>query len=78
MARTHEIACHDCRVRLWIGQGSGEKAYIYSTPTHLKQLRDFLFGHQRHRLEFGDDEQLALDDYTSLNTDDDYDLSKPL
>ncbi|HEX3560383.1 MAG TPA: hypothetical protein VHU19_14340 [Pyrinomonadaceae bacterium] len=77
MARTYEIACHDCKVRLWIGQGSGEKAYIYSTDRHIKQLRDFLFNHQYHRLEFGDDERLALDDYMELNSDDDYDISTP-
>lgn len=70
MSRTYEILCHDCKVSLWIGQGSGEKAYIYGTEQHKKQLRDFLFGHQNHRLEFGDDEAFSLLDYKSLDEED--------
>ena len=72
MSRTYEILCHDCKTKLWIGQGSGEKAYIYGTDAHRKQLRDFLFGHQNHRLEFGDDEEFhcKYDDYTRLDDDD--------
>lgn len=27
MSRTYELICHDCRMRLWVGQGNGEKAY---------------------------------------------------
>lgn len=69
MSRTYDIACHDCRVTLWIGQGSGDNAYIYSTVDHLKEQRDFFFAHQRHRLEFGDDEVMGLDDYRRLDSE---------
>lgn len=71
MSRTYDIACHDCKVKLWIGQGSGDSAYLYTTQEHLKAMRDFLFFHQRHELEFGDDEPMALDDYKALDDDED-------
>lgn len=68
MARTYEIACHDCKHKLWIGQGrqTGGK-YLYKTPEALLKLESFLFSHQQHRIEFGDDERLALDDYKDLD-----------
>jgi hypothetical protein len=67
MSRTYAIVCRECKVSLWIGQGSGDQAYIYGTDEHRLALRDFLFCHQRHHLEFGDDEQMEIDDYTSLD-----------
>lgn len=69
MSRTYELLCHDCRVSLWIGQGSGDRAYIYGDDPHKKALRDFLFGHQNHKLEFGDDEPFSMLDYRSLDPD---------
>jgi hypothetical protein len=75
MARTYEILCHDCKVSLWVGQkGAGqpdERAYLYTSAEHLSALRDFLFGHQNHRLEFGDDEAFSVLDYASLDHDKD-------
>lgn len=71
MSRTYEILCHDCKVRLWIGQGWPEtRQYIYKTDEYITRLEQFLFGHQNHRLEFGDDEPFSmLDDYTRLDDD---------
>lgn len=69
MSRTYRILCHECRVSLWIGQGSGERAYIYGDDLYKKALRDFLYGHQNHRLEFGDDEPFSLLDYESVDPD---------
>jgi len=69
MSRTYELLCHDCRCSLWIGQGSGDGAYIYGDEGHRKALRDFLFSHQNHKLEFGDDEPFSALDYKSLDPD---------
>lgn len=71
MSRTFDIACHDCRVKLWIGQAAEGKQYIYQTERDHKRLTDFLYTHQRHRLEFGDDEHMALDDYKSIGVEED-------
>jgi len=76
MSRTYELLCHDCRVSLWIGQGRDESAYIYTDDLHRQALRDFLFGHQNHRLEFGDDEPFSILEYTSVDPDQDRDESK--
>ena len=59
MSRTYEIVCHDCREKLWIGQGWPDtRVYIYTDETHLTLLERFLFAHQLHNLRFGDDEYL--------------------
>ena len=64
MSRTYEIACHDCKTALWIGQGWTPGTHLYATPEHLKLLHDFLFAHIGHRLEFNNDEKFAVHDYT--------------
>jgi hypothetical protein len=69
MSRTYEIVCHDCKVRLWVGQGWPPKVYMYKTDKALELLESFLFSHQRHKLEFGDDEQLDCHEYRDLNPD---------
>ena len=61
MSRTFEIVCHDCEIALWVGQGNPGREYIYKTPEALQAMQDFLFIHQRHRLEFGDDEIYEYD-----------------
>ena len=65
MSHTYALACHDCRVGLWIGQGWARKgitleemhrepaqAKIYTTQEYLDHLRDFLYGHMGHALVF--------------------------
>jgi len=72
MSRTYEIVCHECRVRLWIGQGwPPDRVRIYKGGERLDWLEEFLFAHQRHRIEFGDDEPLGCQDYSPLHEDDD-------
>jgi len=68
MSRTYSIVCHDCRKRLWAGQGWPKtKPYIYKDEKYIKALEDFLFNHQQHKLEFGDDEYLnGIDDYEEV------------
>lgn len=61
MSRTFELICHDCKTALWVGQGNEGREYIYSTPEAVTALKDFLFAHQRHKLEFGDDEAYEYD-----------------
>jgi len=68
MSRTYEIVCHDCRVHLWFGQGWPGRNRMYRTDEFLDLLESFLFDHQHHRIESGDDEYLDLgDDYTPLH-----------
>ena len=69
MSRTYEIVCHDCKVKLWIGQGNEGKEYIYWTDKDRQVLRDFFFSHQNHRLEFGDSEPFSMLDYVPLDSD---------
>ena len=70
MSRTYDIACHDCRVVLWIGQDSR----VYYTVGDLKKQREFFYGHIGHRLEFNDAETLsARYDFKSLDFDEDED-----
>lgn len=72
MSRTYEILCHDCKVRLWIGQGRPEtRQYIYKAEPEFTRFEQFLFAHQNHRLEFGDDEPFSLlDGYTRIDGED--------
>ena len=69
MSKTYDIACHDCRVVLWIGQESlGSNHRIYSTEEDLRKQRDFFYGHIGHRLEFNDGEVLSAKyDFKSLD-----------
>ena len=64
MSTTYDIACHDCKVVLWIGQGNR----IYYAEEHLKKQRDFFYGHIGHHLEFNKGEIFsALYDFKSLD-----------
>jgi hypothetical protein len=64
MSVTYDLVCRDCAKGIWIGQG----AYIYTTDDHLKTLKEFLFAHEFHHLEFGDDDRLQNKaDYKTLN-----------
>lgn len=67
MSRTYEIVCHSCKVRLWIGQGNPGREYIYQTDEALVSLSNFLFAHQRHYLEFGDDEPMDCFEYCEFD-----------
>lgn len=73
MGKTYELICHECKSSLWVGQkafgATDDRAYIYSTDTHLKDLRDFLFSHRRHRLEFGESQELGVFTYTEFGND---------
>jgi hypothetical protein len=53
MSVCYELACHQCRKRLWVGQGS----VIYTAPEHALSLSEFLHDHQNHPLEFVDDQR---------------------
>ena len=64
MSRTFELACHDCEVALWVGQGNPGNEYIYKNEEHILALQKFLFDHRNHTLEFGDDEYF---DYQCIN-----------
>lgn len=55
MGQTYDLACHDCKVRLWIGQtnASSTKPWIYTADAStMKALNEFLVSHLGHRLEF--------------------------
>jgi hypothetical protein len=55
MSDTYDIACHDCKVGLWIGQ-SGANPWTFYTgePKMMQHLRLFLWQHRGHRLEFNE------------------------
>lgn len=57
MSTTYSIVCLQCRVELWIGQGT----YIYTAePETMQSLQEFLFAHKGHPLIFENDS--ATDD----------------
>jgi hypothetical protein len=65
MSQTYNLICHDCRVALWIGQGT-LRPYIYGTDVHRAVQSAFLLGHIGHRLEVNEDQQTDID-YTALD-----------
>lgn len=67
MGQTTSIVCHDCQVRLWIGQ----KDYIYTgDKTVMDGLNGFLQAHKiDHNLAFIiDDIDTRCDDYENFTT----------
>jgi hypothetical protein len=66
MSTTFDLVCHDCKQRIWIGQGH----YIYKTDDDLTALEAFLFAHRRHKLEFVSEHDKDLSDYVCVNLDD--------
>lgn len=58
MSDTLDLACHTCKVYLWIGQCRystpqgflAEGSYIYTTDEYIKTLTEFLFSHETHNL----------------------------
>ena len=69
MSRTYEIACLNCRNTLWVGQGWPETSgvYLYKNSNAILHLEEFLFRHEGHNLIFGDSEILDLDDFVSVD-----------
>ena len=74
MSRTFSLGCHKCEVEIWIGQGNDGRSqnkpdyrYIYTSDSHLTSLRDFLYEHLGHPIEFYDDEG---SEYKRLGDDD--------
>lgn len=54
MSETYGLACHRCRVFVWIGQkGWDSDGCLYGTPESQTLQRDFLFSHVGHPLGFG-------------------------
>lgn len=63
VSRTHEIACHRCKVSLWIGQGNPGHEHLYTGPEAISALEEFLLAHRRHPLEVLESTELdALED----------------
>jgi hypothetical protein len=52
MSVTHQLACVDCREKIWIGQSG----YLYGTDHHTKALGEFLHHHRGHNLRFDTDD----------------------
>ena len=67
MSKTYDLVCHTCKESLWIAQSNEQ---LYTTETHLKNLSEFLFNHQQHSLEFGEDEKLDCCDYMTVGKED--------
>lgn len=76
MSQCFSIACKDCKVSLWIAQGSYSdktKGSIYSTDKHLKAHYLFLREHRGHNLLFDDHAQSIMSDenYEKIEVDED-------
>ena len=65
MSVTYDLACHDCSQQLWVGQ----RDYIYTTPEHLANLKEFFFAHQGHQLQFDREGVLDYPDKTLPDDD---------
>jgi hypothetical protein len=72
LSRTYEILCHNCRQRLWIGQGVNTVIRLTTTEAKIARLETFFTDHQEHALEVRQSERLSIgqDDYIDLT---DYD-----
>lgn len=70
MSQTYSIACKDCKVHLWIGQGHHklDALSIYTgDDLVMLNLRDFLIAHYQHNLFFTDNcTDEIIDDYKEI------------
>lgn len=65
MSQTYDIACMQCREALWIAQsGIGGMTLYSGEPKTMEHLREFLFRHSGHHLEFRDSQH--FDDFKQL------------
>jgi hypothetical protein len=55
MSDTYDLACHDCKASLWIGQsGSSPWCFYTGEPETMQALGLFFWAHRGHRLEFNE------------------------
>jgi len=72
MSQTFSIACKDCRVHLWIGQGSySDRAagHLYTAKKYMKGLYSFLREHQKHNLIFDENCEGEIAGYNEIEVD---------
>jgi hypothetical protein len=60
MSATYSIACKDCKKSLWVGQSP--RTLYSGEPDTMEALKEFLFDHMNHNLEFGRDEHISRED----------------
>lgn len=63
MSVCYNINCHKCHEQLWVGQ----RNRIYTTDKAIESLRQFLFKHKDHDLQFNDDNSYF--DYAEFNAE---------
>ena len=67
MSRTYSLACKDCKVHLWIGQGhAGLLGHLYTTAAHIEALTRFLNSHMKHNLVFDENCEGPISEYTEI------------
>ena len=59
MSDTYDIACHDCKERVWVGRGGASpwtlpSWTLYGEPETMQAVCLFLWNHKGHRLEFNE------------------------
>jgi hypothetical protein len=70
MSDCYDIACHNCKVGLWIGQSGASPWTFYSGESETMQsLRVFLWIHRGHQLEFNETQTFEF----SINSDYEHD-----
>jgi hypothetical protein len=63
MSTTTNIACHDCKKMVWVGQSD----YLYTSPARISELTKFLFEHKGHALEFVDSHDSKTQYYAEVD-----------
>ena len=55
MSVCYHINCHDCEENLWVAQGSS--CFYSGDEDVMRNLGEFLYRHEGHKLSFNDDYQ---------------------
>ena len=61
MSVCYHLNCHDCEKHIWVAQGSS--CFYSGEPNTMKELGEFLYKHENHKLSFDTDFQ--FDWYTT-------------
>ncbi len=71
MGYTYSLGCAQCKVHIWIAQGSPQRGITIYTgkPETMEALRGFLLEHMKHPLIFDDNVNAELSDWDEINED---------
>ena len=67
MSKTYSIACKQCKVHLWIGQGQDKMETLYTNKNTIFSLKLFLNSHRMHELIFDENCDSSIGDFVEID-----------